>query len=69
MEANVKAAEPKPPASPDRDIPGRHGEIIDDERDKRPDPDKVPDTPPTDPKPVPIDEPPGPSENQGPFIV
>jgi hypothetical protein len=36
--------------------------------DHTPDPDDIPDTPPTEPPPVPIKEPPPPPETQGPYI-
>ena len=51
------------------DVPRRRGELIDDERDKAPEPDKTPDTPPTEPQPVPVQDPPPAPEKQGPFIV
>jgi hypothetical protein len=54
---------------PDRDAPRRRGELIDDERDKQPEPDEIPDTPPTEPQPIPVEEPPPNPEKQGPFIV
>jgi hypothetical protein len=52
-----------------RDVPRRRGELIDDERDKAPEPDKTPDTPPTEPLPVPVQEPPPEPEKQGPYIA
>jgi hypothetical protein len=51
------------------DVPGRRGELIDDERDKAPVPDDTPDTPPTEPQPVPVKEPPPQPEKQGPYIA
>jgi len=52
-----------------QDVPRRRGELIDDERDKAPEPDKTPETPPTEPQPVPVDEPPPSPGKQGPYIV
>jgi hypothetical protein len=57
------------PRNRDRDLPRRRGEIIDDERDKTPERDDIPDTPPTEPEPVPVEEPPAAPEKQGPYIV
>jgi hypothetical protein len=37
--------------------------------DKEPEKDDTPDTPPTEPEPVPIKEPPPPPEKQGPYIA
>jgi hypothetical protein len=65
----VMDAEPKPPRNPERDLPRHKGELIDDERDKEPEGDQVPDTPPTEPEPVPMTEPPPPPEKRGPFIA
>jgi hypothetical protein len=63
-------AEPRPPANPDQDPPRRRGELIDDERDKKPDePDDIPDTPPAEPQPQPMKEPPPPPEKRGPYIA
>jgi hypothetical protein len=57
------------PRNPDQDLPHRKGELIDDERDKVPERDKTPDTPPTEPQPVPVQDPPPVPEQQGPYIV
>ena len=59
----------KPPRNPDQDVPRHRGEQIGDERDKTPEPDRIPDTPPTEPEPVPIEEPPPPAEKRGPYIA
>jgi hypothetical protein len=61
--------DPKPPHNRDQDVPRRKGDLIDDQRDKNPEPDEIPDTPPTEPQPVPVEEPPPAPEKQGPFIV
>jgi hypothetical protein len=37
--------------------------------EKTPEPDDIPDTPPTEPPPVPIEEPPPPPDSQGPYIT
>jgi hypothetical protein len=60
---------PKRPHDHDQDTPRRRGELIDDERDKKPERDEIPDTPPTEPQPVPVEEPPPAPEKQGPFIA
>jgi hypothetical protein len=49
----------------DQDVPRRRGELIDDERDKKPERDEIPDTPPTEPQPVPVEEPPPAPDKQG----
>jgi hypothetical protein len=36
--------------------------------EKKPEPDDTPDTPPTEPEPVPMKEPPPPPEKRGPYI-
>jgi hypothetical protein len=59
---------PKQPPDHDQDVPRRRGELIDDERDKKPERD-IPDVPPTEPQPVPIKEPPPAREKRGPFIA
>jgi hypothetical protein len=46
---------PQPPREDDRDRPGRNQ-------------DDIPDTPPTEPPPVPVEEPPA-SRREGPFVV
>jgi hypothetical protein len=51
----------------DREMPRRRGELIDDQRDKKPEHDEIPDTTPTEPEPVPGKEP-HPTK-QGPFIA
>jgi hypothetical protein len=48
---------PKQPRDHDQDVPRRRGERIDDERDKKPERDEIPDVPGTEPQPVPIKEP------------
>lgn len=57
------------PRNRDHDVPRRKGELIDDDRDKVPERDEIPDTPPTEPKPVPVEEPPPDPDDQGPYIV
>jgi hypothetical protein len=59
----------QPPRNRDQDVPRRQGELIDDERDKAPERDDIPDTPPTEPQPVPVKDPPPAPEKQGPYIV
>ena len=59
----------QPPRNPDQDVPRRQGELIDDERDKAPERDDIPDTPPSEPEPIPVKEPPPAPEQQGPYIV
>ena len=59
----------QPPHNRDQDLPRHRGEIIDDERDKTPERDDIPDTPPTEPEPIPVKEPPPAPEKQGPYIV
>jgi hypothetical protein len=62
------ASEPKPPRNHDQELPSRRGEKIDQDGDKA-ERDKVPDTPPNEPEPVPVKEPFGTPEKRGPFIV
>jgi hypothetical protein len=63
-------SDPKPPQDhDDRDVPHRRGELIDDERDKTPERDEIPDTPPTEPQPVPVEEPPPARDKEGPLIA
>jgi hypothetical protein len=51
------------------DVPPRTGDVIDDEGEGKRDRDETPDTPPTEPEPVPIKEPPAPPDKRGPVIV
>lgn len=44
-------------------------DVMEDEAEKQPERDKTPDTPPTEPEPVPIRDPPDPPEKRGPIIV
>jgi len=62
-------SDPERPHDHDQDMPRRRGELIDDERDKKPERDEIPDTPPTEPQPIPVEEPPPAPENQRPFIA
>jgi hypothetical protein len=62
-------SDPERPHNHDRDVPRRKGELIDDERDKKPERDEIPDTPPTEPQPVPVEEPPPQPDKQGPLIA
>ena len=57
------------PKNRDHDLPPRKGELIDDDRDKTPERDRTPETPPTEPKPVPVEEPPPDPNEKGPYIV
>jgi hypothetical protein len=62
--------EPRPPPrNRDQILPRRKGELIDDERDKKPERDEVPDKPPTEPEPPPVKEPPEPPDIRGPLIA
>jgi hypothetical protein len=63
------ASEPKLPRKHDQELPPRRGEKIDDDTDNKPERDKVPDTPPTEPEPVPVQEPPRTPDKRGPFIA
>jgi hypothetical protein len=49
--------EPTAPHNRDQQLPPRKGELIDDERDKKPEPDGMPDRPPTEPDRLPVKEP------------
>ena len=49
--------------------PRRRGELVDDDRDKRPQTDDTPETPPTEPQPVPVKEPPRPADKDRPYYV
>ena len=51
------------------DVPPRTGDLIDDEGEGKRDRDETPDTPPTEPEPIPIKEPPLPPDKRGPVIV
>jgi hypothetical protein len=69
----ASASEPKLPQR-NQEVPPRRGENIDEDKDredkdKKEERDKVPDTPPTEPKPVPVEEPPRTPDKRGPFIV
>ena len=57
------------PRNRDQELPRREGELIDDDRDEVPERDKTPDTPPTEPQPVPMKDPPSAPEQQGPYIA
>ena len=57
------------PPNRDQELPRRRGELIDDERDKKPERDRIPDTPPTEPVQPPVKEPPEPPEKHGPVIA
>lgn len=59
----------RPPRNRDQQLPHRKGELIDDDRDKVPERDETPDTPPTEPQPVPVKDPPPAPEQQGPYIA
>ena len=48
----------RPPRNRDQELPRRKG-----------DRDETPDTPPTEPQPVPVKEPPPDPEKQGPYVV
>jgi hypothetical protein len=61
--------EPKMPQNRDQKLPRRKGELIDDERDKPSERDRIPDIPPTEEEEPPVREPPGPEEKRGPFIA
>ena len=61
--------EPKPSRNRDQELPPHRGERIDESDDKKRERDKVPDTPPTEPEPMPVREPPPPPEKRGPFIA
>jgi hypothetical protein len=65
----ASASEPNLPRNRDREVPPRRGENIDEDKDKKPERDKVPDTPPTEPEPVPVEEPPRRPDKRGPYIV
>ena len=65
----VMEREPTLPHNRDKYLARQRAEDVDDEPDKKPEPDDVPDTPPGEPEPIPIKEPPPPPERRGPLIA